>query len=69
VTDDLGDRLQAALSAAYILQRELGGGGMARVFVAEERALGRQVVLKVLRPEIAEAVSIERFRPSRHQAG
>jgi serine/threonine-protein kinase len=62
VSDDLRDHLQAALGAAYSLQRELGGGGMARVFVAEERALGRQVVLKVLRPEIAEAVSIERFR-------
>ena len=62
MTDDLRDQLQAALGAAYSLQRELGGGGMARVFVAEERALGRQVVLKVVRPEIAEAVSIERFR-------
>src|SRR5690349_5297818 len=35
---------------------------MARVFLATDRALGRQVVLKVLQPEVAEAVSVERFR-------
>ena len=62
MSDELRDQLQAAVGSTYALERELGGGGMARVFVAEERALGRQVVLKVLRPEIAEAVSIERFR-------
>jgi serine/threonine-protein kinase len=62
VTLDLRDQLQAALGSAYSLERELGGGGMARVFVATEHSLGRQVVLKVLRPEIAEAVSVERFR-------
>jgi serine/threonine-protein kinase len=62
MSDELRDQLQAALGSTYALERELGGGGMARVFVAEERALGRSIVLKVLRPEIAEAVSIERFR-------
>jgi serine/threonine-protein kinase len=62
VTTDLREHLETALGAAYAIERELGGGGMARVFVATERAFGRQVVLKVLRPEIAEAVSVERFR-------
>ena len=59
--DQLRDRLQASLGAAYQLERELGGGGMARVFVATDPALGRQVVVKVLSPEAAEGMSAERF--------
>ncbi|HVF38559.1 MAG TPA: serine/threonine-protein kinase, partial [Gemmatimonadaceae bacterium] len=59
---DLRDQLQATLGTAYILERELGGGGMSRVFVAEETALGRKVVIKVLPPELAAAVSVDRFR-------
>jgi len=59
---DLREQLQSALGSSYALDRELGGGGMARVFLATERALGRQVVLKVLRPEVAESISVERFR-------
>ncbi|MGH7604296.1 MAG: protein kinase domain-containing protein [Gemmatimonadaceae bacterium] len=47
---------------AYRVERELGGGGMSQVFVAQEIALGRTVVVKVLHPEMAAAVSIERFR-------
>src|SRR5918911_2181860 len=58
----LRDELQAALGAAYTLERELGGGGMSRVFLAEETALGRAVVIKVLPPEMSGAVSAERFR-------
>jgi len=46
----------------YTLERELGGGGMSRVFLAEEVALGRRVVIKLLPPELAQAVSAERFR-------
>ncbi len=57
----LRDRLQAALGAAYRLDDELGGGGMSRVFVAQEVRLGRQVVVKVLPPEMAAGVSAERF--------
>ena len=56
------DELQAALGAQYRIDRELGGGGMSRVFVAEETALGRLVVVKLLPPEMAAAVSAERFR-------
>jgi tRNA A-37 threonylcarbamoyl transferase component Bud32/tetratricopeptide (TPR) repeat protein len=58
---NLLERLQAALGSAYTIERELGGGGMSRVFVAEERALGRQVVIKVLPPELAAELSAERF--------
>ena len=61
-TADLRERLQAALGGAYALERELAGGGMARVFVATETALGRRVVVKVLPPELAHEVSAERFR-------
>jgi serine/threonine-protein kinase len=59
--DDLRERLQAALGGAYLLERELGGGGMARVFVAEETALGRRVVVKVLASDVAQELSAERF--------
>ena len=59
---DLREQLQTTLGDSLILGRELGGGGMSRVFVAEERALGRQVVVKVLPHEMAAAVSIERFK-------
>lgn len=55
------EQLQATLSAAYTLDRELGGGGMSRVFLAEETALGRQVVVKVLPQELLAGVNVERF--------
>ncbi|HEY9479220.1 MAG TPA: protein kinase [Gemmatimonadaceae bacterium] len=58
----LQDQLQSALSGTYSLERELGGGGMSRVFLAHEVALGRRVVVKVLPPEMAASVNIERFR-------
>jgi eukaryotic-like serine/threonine-protein kinase len=59
---DLREQLQASLGEAYQLERELGGGGMSRVFVALETALGRRVVVKVLTPELAAGVSVDRFR-------
>jgi serine/threonine-protein kinase len=58
---DLRGQLETSLGSSYTLDRELGGGGMSRVFVAEERALGRKVVVKVLSPELAADVSTERF--------
>jgi tetratricopeptide (TPR) repeat protein/tRNA A-37 threonylcarbamoyl transferase component Bud32 len=58
---DLQSQLQATLSGAYTLERELGGGGMSRVFVADEIRLGRKVVVKVLSPELAAGISAERF--------
>src|SRR6266566_4827102 len=59
---DLQVRLQSALGAAYRIEHELGGGGMSRVFLARERELDRQVVVKVLPPEMAAGVNAERFR-------
>jgi tRNA A-37 threonylcarbamoyl transferase component Bud32/tetratricopeptide (TPR) repeat protein len=62
MASDLRDKLQASLGSAYRLERELGGGGMSRVFVAHDVALDRKVVVKVLSPELAAGVSTDRFR-------
>src|SRR2546426_9704703 len=59
---DLQARLQAALGDAYQIEKELGGGGMGRVFLATEASLHRQVVIKLLPPELASEVSEARFR-------
>lgn len=59
---DLRERLQLSLGSAYTLERELGGGGMSRVFIAEERALGRKIVVKVLPADTGAGLSAERFR-------
>ncbi|MGE5231269.1 MAG: protein kinase domain-containing protein [Deltaproteobacteria bacterium] len=59
---ELLGQLEQALGATYRLVRELGGGGMSRVYLAEETALGRQVVIKVLPPELAAGINVERFR-------
>ena len=58
---ELKDRLQAALGSAYRIEKELGGGGMSRVFLAEEVRLGRSVVVKVLPPEFGAGVNVDRF--------
>lgn len=55
------EQLQASLGSAYTIDRELGGGGMSRVFLATENRLNRKVVVKVLSPELAAGVSAERF--------
>ena len=62
MSHDLREQLQVTLGDAYLLEHELGGGGMSRVFVAHETSLGRQVVVKVLLPELAAGVSVDRFR-------
>jgi eukaryotic-like serine/threonine-protein kinase len=59
---ELRDQLQTTLSDAYRVERELGGGGMSRVFLAEERALDRRVVVKVLSPDLAAGVNFDRFK-------
>jgi eukaryotic-like serine/threonine-protein kinase len=59
---ELRAQLERALGGAYTIERELGGGGMSRVFLAEESALGRTVVVKVLPPELTGDVSIDRFK-------
>jgi tRNA A-37 threonylcarbamoyl transferase component Bud32/pimeloyl-ACP methyl ester carboxylesterase len=58
---DIRELLENELGSIYSLERELAAGGMSRVFLAEERRLGRKVVLKVLAPELAEGVSAQRF--------
>src|SRR6266702_2940242 len=59
---DLQARLQAALGDAYQVERELGGGGMSRVFLATEASLHRAVVIKLLPPEFTSEVSEARFK-------
>src|ERR1044071_4221662 len=59
---DLRDQLTGAVGAAYRIGDELGGGGMSRVFVADDLVLGRSVVIKVLHPELAAGVNAERFK-------
>ncbi|MFI5309876.1 MAG: protein kinase [Gemmatimonadales bacterium] len=59
---DLRDQLQSALQDTYTFERELAAGGMSRVFVADEIALGRKVVVKVLPSEMSGQVSIGRFQ-------
>src|SRR5687768_12972935 len=59
---DLRSRVEHALGNAYSVDRELSGGGMSHVYVAEERAFGRLVVVKVLREDLTEGASAERFK-------
>ena len=61
-TNALSDRVRAALGDAYRVERELPPGGMSRLFLATERSLDRQVVVKVLPPELASEVSAARFQ-------
>jgi serine/threonine-protein kinase len=55
------DRLTTALAGRYTIERELGAGGMATVYLAEDMKHHRKVALKVLRPELAAIVGGERF--------
>ena len=59
--NDLRARVQAALGDAYHVDRELTGGGMSRLFIATERSLRRQVVIKLLPPQFTSEVSTSRF--------
>ena len=59
--DSLRAQLQTTLGNTHSIERELGGGGMSRVFVAEDTRLGRKVVVKVLAPELAAGLSAARF--------
>jgi serine/threonine-protein kinase len=55
------DRLEAALADRYQIERELGQGGMATVYLAEDLKHERQVAIKVLKPELAAVIGADRF--------
>ena len=59
---ELRDQIQSTLGSAFRVERELGGGGMSRVFVATDSTLGRRIVVKVLPPDATAQVSIDRFK-------
>jgi dienelactone hydrolase len=58
---DIGTRLGQALAGRYTIERELGHGGMATVHLARDLKHGRAVAIKVLRPELAQALGGDRF--------
>lgn len=60
--DSIPENIRAQLGEHYDFERELVGGGMARVFLAEDRELHRKVVIKVLPSDLAMGVSAKRFR-------
>ena len=73
---DITSRLTTALADRYAIQEELGAGGMATVYLAEDLKNHRKVAVKVLRPELAAVLGAERFlkeieghRPSGDAAG
>jgi serine/threonine-protein kinase len=55
------NRLTSALADRYAIERELGTGGMATVYLAEDLKHRRKVALKVLKPELAAVIGAERF--------
>jgi hypothetical protein len=58
---DVDDRFAAAIASRYQIERELGQGGMAIVYLARDLKHRRQVALKVLRPELSNSLGAERF--------
>jgi eukaryotic-like serine/threonine-protein kinase len=58
---DFRSQLEKSISGQYTIERELGGGGMSRTYIATEKTLNRKVVIKVLAPELLAGVSVERF--------
>jgi eukaryotic-like serine/threonine-protein kinase len=58
---DTTDVLNSALAGAYAIERELGHGGMATVYLAADLKHDRKVAIKVLKPELAAVLGAERF--------
>ena len=61
MTEDLVARLNTALSGRYTIEREIGAGGMATVYLARDERHDRNVAVKVLRPELAVLMGSQRF--------
>ena len=59
--DELLDRLQEALAGRYAIERELGAGGMATVYLAHDTRHNRKVAIKVMQPDLAALIGAERF--------
>jgi len=55
------EQLRAAVSSRYVIERELGAGGMAKVYVAHDVKHDRDVAIKVLNPELSQSLGSERF--------
>ena len=62
MSDPILPALQAALGTTYTIRSEIGGGGMSRVFIAEDHRFRRDVVVKVLPPALAQGMLVDRFR-------
>jgi serine/threonine-protein kinase len=58
---EITQQLKVALADRYLIERELGQGGMATVYLAHDVKHERKVALKVLRPELAAVIGAERF--------
>ena len=58
---ELISRLSAAIADRYTIEREIGAGGMATVYLAEDLKHRRKVAIKVLRPDLTAAVGPDRF--------
>jgi serine/threonine protein kinase len=69
IVADTLERLRSSLGAAYRLERELGHGGMATVYVAHDLRHDRPVALKVLRSELTASLGVERFQREIRLAG
>ncbi|MBL0172126.1 MAG: protein kinase [Gemmatimonadaceae bacterium] len=55
------DQLQSALAGRYAVEREIGAGGMATVYLARDLKHNRRVALKVLKPELGAVLGVERY--------
>ena len=68
VPAELREQLQQSLPGRYRIERELGAGGMATVYLARDLKHDRDVAIKVLRPDVAESIGAERFLREIHLA-